>query len=189
MYLRAHRLKKGGPRFPNFWRRLSTRYSRACPRTRDLFPKLPQALHLVARLNIGLIGCGFIGRFHSIAIRYLIKQGLIDARYAAVCDLDEARARSFAERTGSELITTNSKELIDSREVNVVYVCVPTAGHKELVLRAAKRGKHIFCEKPLATNLADVEEMVAAADAAGVKARVGLIVRQSPLLSIPQKLN
>src|SRR3989442_5306145 len=102
MYLRAHRLKKGGPRFPNFWRRLSTRYSRACPRTRDLFPKLPQALHLVARLNIGLIGCGFIGRFHSIAIRYLIKQGLIDARYAAVCDLDEARARSFAEPTGSE---------------------------------------------------------------------------------------
>jgi len=142
----------------------------------------------VTSLNIGLIGCGFIGRFHSIAIRYLIKQGLVDAHYVAVCDLDEARALSFAERTDAELVATNAKELIDSREVNVVYVCVPTAGHKELVLRAAEQGKHIFCEKPLATNLADVEEMVAAAEAAGVKAGVGLILRHSPILTVLKSL-
>ncbi len=166
---------------------MTTSY-RACPRPRDLFPKLSQALHLVPRLNIGLIGCGFIGRFHSIAIRYLIKQGLIDARHAAVCDLDEARVRSFAERADAELITTNPKELIDSREVNVVYICVPTAGHKELVLSAAEQGKHVFCEKPLATNLADVEEMVAAADAGGVKAGVGLILRHSPILTVLKSL-
>jgi len=142
----------------------------------------------VSRLNIGLIGCGFIGRFHSIAIRYLIKQGLVDARYVAVCDVDEARARSFAERTGAEMVTASATELIESPEVDVVYICVPTAGHKELVLRAAERGKHIFCEKPLATNLPDVEEMVAAADAAGVKAGVGLILRHSPILTVLKSL-
>ncbi len=139
-------------------------------------------------LNIGLIGCGFIGRFHSIAIRYLIKQGLIDARYVAVCDLDQGRASSFAERTGAKLVTTNPKELIDSPDVNVIYVCVPTAGHRELVLRAAEQGKHIFCEKPLATNLADVEEMVAAVDAAAVKAGVGLILRHSLILTVLKSL-
>jgi myo-inositol 2-dehydrogenase / D-chiro-inositol 1-dehydrogenase len=142
----------------------------------------------VASLNIGLIGCGFIGRFHSIAIRYLIQQGHIDARYVAVCDLDEARASSFAERTGAKLVTTNPKGLIDSPEVNVVYICVPTAGHRELVLRAAEQGKHIFCEKPLATNLAHVEEMVAAAEAAGVKAGVGLILRHSPIFTVLKSL-
>lgn len=135
-------------------------------------------------LNVGLVGCGFIGRFHSIAIRYLLRQGLVDARYIAVCDLDEGRARSFAERTDAELVTTNARQLIDSPEVDVVYICVPTAAHKELVLRAAEQRKHIFCEKPLATNQADVEEMVAAVETANVKAGVGLILRHSPILTV-----
>jgi predicted dehydrogenase len=139
-------------------------------------------------LKIGLIGCGFIGRFHSIAIRYLIKHGLVDARYVAVCDLNEGRARSFGERTDARLVTTNPQELIDSPEVDIVYICVPTAGHKELVVRAAARGKHVFCEKPLATNLADVEEMRAATEAAGVKAGVGLILRHSPILTVLKSL-
>ncbi|TMB67019.1 MAG: Gfo/Idh/MocA family oxidoreductase [Chloroflexi bacterium] len=135
-------------------------------------------------LKIGLIGCGFIGRFHSIAIRYLIKQRLIDARYMAVCDFEGERARSFAEITGAELVTSNPRELIESPDVDIVYICVPTAGHKDLVLQAAEQGKHIFCEKPLATNLADVEEMMAAVEAAGLKAGVGLILRHSPILTV-----
>jgi len=143
---------------------------------------------MVTRLNIGLIGCGFIGRFHSIAIRHLIMQELVDARYVAVCDLEEARARSFAERTGAQLVTTNPRELIDSPDVDVVYICVPTARHKELVMRAAERGKHVFCEKPLATNLADVEEMVSAVGAARVKAGVGLVLRHSPILTVLKSL-
>src|SRR3990172_5825923 len=126
-------------------------------------------------LRIGLIGCGFIGRFHARALPRPIPRELIDARYVAVCDLDEGRARSFAEIADVPLVTTEAAEVVDSPEVDVVYVCVPTAGHKELVLRAAGRGKHVFCEKPLATTLADVEEMVAAVAAAGVKAGVGLV--------------
>jgi UDP-N-acetyl-2-amino-2-deoxyglucuronate dehydrogenase len=134
-------------------------------------------------IGIGLIGCGFIGRFHSIAIRSLIKQGLIEADYRAVCDLDPNRAQSFADAAGVPLVASDWHDVIDSPDVDVVYVCVPTAGHKELVLRAAEQGKHVFCEKPLATNLADVEEMVAAVDRAGVNAGVGLILRHSPILT------
>jgi predicted dehydrogenase len=139
-------------------------------------------------IGIGLIGCGFIGRFHSIAISSLVKTGLIDAEYQAVCDVDPKRARSFAEATGAPLVTTDWHEVVDSRDVNVVYVCVPTAGHKELVLSAAERGKHVFCEKPLATNLPDVEEMVTATHGATVKAGVGLILRHSPILTVLKSL-
>src|SRR3990172_10497849 len=96
-------------------------------------------------LRVGLIGCGLIGRFHSRAIRGLIRLGLVDARYAAVCDLDEGRARSFAEAAGVPRVTTDASEIIDSPDIDVVYVCVPTAGHRELVLRAAERGKAVFC--------------------------------------------
>jgi len=124
-------------------------------------------------LGVGLIGCGFIGRFHSAAIRHVTTRGLVDARYVAVCHVDAARARSFAEAAGVERALADPNQLIDSPDIDIVYVCVPTAMHKSLVLRAVERGKHVFCEKPLATNLADVEEMVEAVAAAGERELVG----------------
>ena len=139
-------------------------------------------------LRIGLIGCGFIGRFHSRALRGLIRRGLVDAEYAAVCDTSEERARSFADIAEVPTFTTDATKVIDSPDIDAVYICVPTAGHKELVLRAAQRGKHIFCEKPLATNLTDVEQMVAAVSAARVGAGVGLILRHSPVYTVLKSL-
>jgi predicted dehydrogenase len=138
-------------------------------------------------LRVGLIGCGFIGRFHSTAIRAIASRGLLDVEYVAVCDENAERARSFADVTGAEPLT-DAAAVIDSPDIDAVYVCVPTAYHKDLVLRAAARGKHIFCEKPLATNLADVEEMVAAVEAAGVHAAVGLVLRHSPVLTVLRDL-
>ena len=117
-----------------------------------------------------------------------MKLGLLDADYLAVCDADEERARAFASAARVERFTTDPSEIIRSPEINVVYITVPTAAHKRLVIEAAGAGKHIFCEKPLATNLADVEEMVEAVDAAGVKAGVGLILRHSPILTVLKSL-
>jgi predicted dehydrogenase len=94
------------------------------------------------------------------------------------------RAREFAEITGAPLLTTDPEVVIDSPDVDVVYVCVPTAGHQELVLRAAERGKRVFCEKPLSTGLAEAEEMTAAMARAGVAAGVGLVLRHSPVLTV-----
>jgi predicted dehydrogenase len=142
----------------------------------------------VARLRVGLIGCGFIGRFHSRNLRGLARLGLIDIDYVAVCDRDEERARSFAEAAGALRFATDASDLIEAPDIDALYVCVPTAGHKELVLRAAARGKHVFCEKPLATTLADVEEMVAAVPAAGVKAGVGLVLRHAPIFTVLKSL-
>jgi len=123
-----------------------------------------------------------------MAIRSLIRRGLVDAAYVAVCDVDLERAQSFSEAADVRLVTPNWREVVDSPDISVVYVCVPTAGHKEIVLRAAEHGKHIFCEKPLATTLVDVEEMVAAVNGARVKAGVGLILRHSPILTVLKSL-
>lgn len=139
-------------------------------------------------LNIGLIGCGLRGRFHSRAIRAMIRLGLTDARCVAVSDIDESRAQEFADIVGAALVTTDATRVIDSPDVDVVYITVPTSGHKELVLRAADRRKHIFCEKPLSANLADVREMVAVTEKAGVKTGVGLILRHSPILTVLKSL-
>jgi predicted dehydrogenase len=113
---------------------------------------------------------------------------LLDVEYAAVCDTDEARARAFADAAGVAWVSTNPAEILDSPDINVVYIAVPTAPHREMVIRAAASGKHIFCEKPLATNLAAVKEMVTAVDAAGVKTGVGLVLRHSPVLTVIKAL-
>ncbi|HEY8491684.1 MAG TPA: Gfo/Idh/MocA family oxidoreductase [Dehalococcoidia bacterium] len=138
----------------------------------------------MAQVRVGIIGAGFIGRFHARGIRGLIKAGLVDARYVAVCDVVEERAREFGRIAGLPLVTTDPERLIRSDEVDAVYVCTPTAQHKALVLAAAAEGKAVFCEKPLATTLADVEEMTAAVTGAGVPHQVGLVLRHSPVYTV-----
>ncbi len=140
------------------------------------------------RPHVGLIGAGLIGRFHSRGIHGVIKLGLADADYVAVCDREIERAQSFASVANLELTTTDPDELISSPEVNTVYVCAPTAEHKELILKAAAAGKHVFCEKPLAKTSADAQEMYASVRDAGVRHQVGLILRHSPIFTVLKEL-
>jgi predicted dehydrogenase len=140
------------------------------------------------RPQVGIIGAGFIGRFHARGIHGLIRMGLVDARYVAVCDRVAERAREFARIADLDFWTTNPDELIASPEVDTVYVCTPTGEHKELVLKAAAAGKHVFCEKPLARTLADARQMHEAVRGAGVRHQVGLILRHSPIFTVLKEL-
>jgi UDP-N-acetyl-2-amino-2-deoxyglucuronate dehydrogenase len=138
--------------------------------------------------SVGIIGAGFIGRFHARAVHGLIKMGLVDAGYVAVCDHDEERARGFAQVAGLSLRTKDPDELVASPEVNTVYVCTPTGSHKELVVKAARAGKAVFCEKPLARNLEEARQMLDAVQAAGVPHQVGLVLRHSPIFTVMKDL-
>jgi predicted dehydrogenase len=138
--------------------------------------------------RVGIIGAGFIGRFHARAVHGLIRMGLVDAEYVGICDRDEERARSFAKTAGLSLCTTNPDELIGSPEVNTVYVCTPTGSHKELVLKVARAGKAVFCEKPLARNLEEARQMLDAVTTAGVPHQVGLVLRHSPIFTVMRDL-
>lgn len=133
---------------------------------------------------IGLIGCGHIGQFHSRNIRGVFRSELVPGEYRAVCDRDIERAAGFAAITGAPVIAGAAAEVFATPDINAVYICAETAEHPALVHEAAARGLAVFCEKPLAKTLADVEGMVAAVEAAGVVNQVGLVLRYSPVFTV-----
>lgn len=133
---------------------------------------------------VGLIGCGFIGRFHSRNLRGVIRSELVPGEYLAVCDRELDRAEGFAAITGAPVVTPSASTVLEDPRVNAVYICTETSEHPALVRAAAERGLAVFCEKPLGRNLDEVREMVAAVNAAGVVNQVGLVLRYSPIFTV-----
>jgi len=137
---------------------------------------------------VGLIGCGHIGQFHSRNIRGSFRSELVPGEYAAVCDRELGRAESFAGITGAPVVSADPATIFQAPGLNTVYICTETAEHPALVAEAARRGLHVFCEKPLAKTLDDVRSMVAAVEAAGVINQVGLVLRHSPVFTVMKDL-
>ncbi|QDZ10672.1 Gfo/Idh/MocA family protein [Devosia ginsengisoli] len=125
--------------------------------------------------GFALIGAGLFGQRHAQAYQ---RHPLVDFKY--VCDLDEARAKSVAETYGAEAFTTDFNEIMADPEVMAVSVATPDPAHRAAVVAAAKAGKHILVEKPLATTVEDAEAMIAAANEAGVKLMVDFHNRANP---------
>lgn len=126
-------------------------------------------------IKIGIIGCGFITQLHSRALKGIVEAGLVDAAVVATHDADRSRAEACAKAHGADLVADDVESLLAA--VDAVWICTPTSSHRVLVEQAAAAGKAIFCEKPLATTLADAEAMAAAA--ARVPSQVGLVLRTS----------
>ncbi|MFM8236198.1 MAG: Gfo/Idh/MocA family protein [Actinomycetota bacterium] len=127
-------------------------------------------------IRVGLVGCGHIGAAHALAITELAAAGLVDAGLVAVADRDPARAERFAARYGAVAHATPG-DLVDA--VDVVWICTWTSGHRALAELAADRGRAVFCEKPLGTDLAEAEQVAAALRA--VPHQVGLVLRSAPV--------
>lgn len=132
---------------------------------------------------VGLVGCGLIGRFHSRNIRGALQSGVVEGRYAAVTDRIPERARDFAAITGATAVD-DATALLATPGLSALYICAETSEHPALVAESARRGLAVFCEKPLARTLPEVEEMVSAVEAAGVVNQVGLVLRYSPVLTV-----
>jgi predicted dehydrogenase len=139
---------------------------------------------MASKVRAGIIGCGYSGRTqHLQALDTMKRMMLLDIDITAACDLNPERLKLFARLIPGIKTYENASQLISSNEVDVVFVCTPTKFHKESVAEAAKAGKDIFCEKPMATNLKDAEDMLRIVEKAGVKAQVGLVERYDPPLN------
>ncbi|MDP6636975.1 MAG: Gfo/Idh/MocA family oxidoreductase [Phycisphaerae bacterium] len=141
-------------------------------------------------LNVGMIGYGFMGRTHSNA--YSKVSHFFDLPYKPVlrviCGLDEDQAKAFAEQWGFESHTTDWRKVIEDENIDIVDICVPNNMHAEIAIAAAKAGKAIICEKPLAMNTAQAQEMVDAVQAAGVANLVSFNYRRVPAVTLAKQL-
>ena len=141
-------------------------------------------------LNIGLIGYGFMGRAHSNA--YVQAGHFFDLPRTpvlkAVCARNEGRAREFADQWGYESVETDWRELLKRDDIDAVDIATPNNLHREIAIAAAEAGKAILCEKPLAMNAAEGEEMVAAVEKAGVPNTVWYNYRRIPAVSLAKQI-
>ena len=141
-------------------------------------------------LNLAMIGYGFMGRAHSNA--YQTVKHFFDLEYQpvlkAVCARDEAKAKAFADKWGYESVETDWKKLLQRKDIDAVDICVPNNLHKEIAIAAAQAGKIILCEKPLAMNAAEGEEMCQAVEKAGVANTVWYNYRRVPAVTFAKQL-
>jgi predicted dehydrogenase len=141
-------------------------------------------------LNIGMIGYGFMGRAHSNGYRRV--SNFFNLAYTpvlkAACARDAAKAKAFADQWGYESIETDWRKLLERKDIDAVDICVPNNLHKEIAIAAAKAGKMILCEKPLAMNSAEGEEMCQAVEKAGVANIVWYNYRRIPAVTFAKQL-
>jgi len=141
-------------------------------------------------LNIGMIGYGFMGRAHSNAYRQVSQ--FFQRKYRPVlkacCARDEAKIKTFAENWGYESYETDWRKLIERKDIDLIDIGSPNNTHREIVLAAAKAKKMILCEKPLAMNVAEAEEMCIAVEKAGVANMVWYNYRRVPAISLAKQL-
>ena len=136
-------------------------------------------------LDIGMIGYGFMGRAHSNG--YNRVSDFFDLEYRpvlkAACARNEDAVKAFADRWGYESTETDWRKLLERDDIDAVDICVPNNLHKEIAIAAAQAGKMILCEKPLAMNAEEGEEMCQAVEAAGVLNTVWYNYRRVPAVT------
>jgi len=141
-------------------------------------------------LNIGMIGYGFMGRAHSNA--YNKVSNFFDLEYEpvlkAACARNEENIQAFADNWGYESIETDWRALIARDDIDAVDICVPNNLHKEMAIACAEAGKMILCEKPIAMNTAEGEEMCEAVEKAGVANMVWYNYRRVPAVTLAKQL-
>ncbi|MCP4639376.1 MAG: Gfo/Idh/MocA family oxidoreductase, partial [bacterium] len=142
------------------------------------------------KINVGMIGYGFMGRTHTNAYRQAPK--FFDLPYdfvlKAVSGLEKDVAEAFANNWGYESFETDWRALIARDDIDAVDICTPNFMHHDIAIAAAEAGKTILCEKPLALNTDEAREMVEAVEKAGVPNMVSYNYRRIPAVTLAKKL-
>ena len=127
-------------------------------------------------LTVGIIGAGRIGKVHAENLAFRVPE----ARALAITDLNRDAAERVASRCGIPTVAGSVDQILADPAIRAVLICSSTDTHADLIVRAAKAGKHIFCEKPIAHSLAKIDTALAAARQAGVKLQIGFNRRFDP---------
>lgn len=117
------------------------------------------------KLRVGIVGCGRIAPSHGEALTKMLSD---QADLVAVCDIIPERAATFADRFGVQSFYTDYQEMLQRPDIDIIIICTPSGGHAEQGIMAAKAGKHVVVEKPMALSLRDADQLIKACDDAGV---------------------
>lgn len=112
---------------------------------------------MITPLRCGIIGCGVIAPLH---IESFQRRPAVAVKW--LCDVAESKARDLAEKYAIPHVTGDYRAVLDDPEVDCVAICTPHHTHVSLSIAALQAGKHVLCEKPLATRVADLDVLVAA---------------------------
>jgi myo-inositol 2-dehydrogenase/D-chiro-inositol 1-dehydrogenase len=120
-------------------------------------------------LRIGVIGAGRIGRVHAATLAQRVRAALP----VMIADVNEEAARQTALQYGIPRAVSDYRELLENKEIDAVAICTPTSTHARMAQEAALAGKHVFCEKPIALTLPEIDCVLQAVENAGIKFQVG----------------
>ncbi len=135
-------------------------------------------------LNLGLIGAGRIGRAHAQNLAYRMPE----ANLVAVADVFVDAAQKLAAELGIPAAYPDHRQILDDPNIDAVLICSSTDTHAQVMMDAARAGKHIFCEKPIALDLAKIDEALDVVKQSGVKLQIGFNRRFDPNFRRVQEL-
>ncbi len=144
----------------------------------------------IKKINVGLIGAGFMAKAHSIAYAgmpmFFWPAPAIPVKKMIV-DINETAARDAKEKLAFESYSTDWHDIVDNPDIQVVDICTPNNAHAEIAIAAANAGKHIICEKPLALTPEQAKEMYLAAEKNHVRTMVAFNYRKTPAIQLAKK--
>ena len=118
-------------------------------------------------IRVAIVGCGRISDLHALGYR-----GREDARIVAACDPRRKRAQEKAKTWGVERVFARYQEVLDDTDIDMVELLVPHHLHAEMTIAACEAGKHVSVQKPMALTVSEADQMISAAEKAGVVLRI-----------------
>jgi predicted dehydrogenase len=142
------------------------------------------------KLNIGMVGYGFMGRTHSNAFSQIghFFDLPFDAVLKVTCARDAAKLKPFADQWGYESMETDWRKLVERKDIDLIDIASPNDTHMEIALAAAAAGKMVMCEKPLGRNAKESKKMVEAVEKAKVANMVWYNYRRAPAVTLAKQL-
>jgi len=143
-----------------------------------------------AQVNVALIGYAFMGKAHSNAYRQVAPflAPTLTPRMKVICGRTPSAVRAAAREYGWDEAATDWQEVVTRKDIDIVDVSTPGDSHMEIAIAAARAGKVVFCEKPLANTVRDAERMLAAVEKAGVLHMICHNYRRAPAVTLAKQL-
>lgn len=143
------------------------------------------------QVNVGLVGYMFMGKAHSVGYRdcaFAFPDVKARPVMKEICGLDGSEAAKFADQYGWERSSEGYKRVVEADDIDLVDISTGNDTHREIALAAARNGKHVFCEKPMALSVAECREMIKAVEKAGIIHMINFNYRTVPAVTLARQM-